>query len=68
MIPEIDRDLCTDCGRCAEVCPPQAIETIDAKAHIDETFCEECGFCAAVCPVEAIHIPFPSSPESSPPP
>jgi heterodisulfide reductase subunit A-like polyferredoxin len=61
MIPKIDKDLCTGCGCCADVCPPQAIETIDEKAHIDEQFCEECGFCTAACPIAAIYIPFPKS-------
>ncbi len=68
MIPEINRTICTECGRCVEVCPPLAIELVDEKACIDETLCEECGFCAAVCPVDAIRILFPLSPQSGPSP
>ncbi len=63
MIPQIDRKLCIACGRCVEVCPPQAIEIVEDQAHLEETLCEECGFCAAACPVDAIRIPFPSSPQ-----
>ena len=59
MIPVIDRETCTGCGSCIEVCPPQAIEMVDEKAFISEEFCEECGFCAAECPVCAISIIFP---------
>ncbi len=61
MIPVIDRDNCTACGKCVEVCPPQAILLKDVAAFIVADLCEECGFCAAECPVEAIDIPFPMS-------
>ncbi len=59
MIPIIDEEACTGCGKCIEVCPPRAIELTEGKAGVDEEFCEECGICAAACPVEAITIPFP---------
>jgi uncharacterized protein len=59
MIPVVDRDLCTGCKQCAEVCPPRAIEVHDKKAAIDEEYCEECGYCAPACPVNAIIVPFP---------
>lgn len=58
MIPVIDKDACTGCGNCLEVCPPQAIILEDQKAVIEAEFCEECGFCAAECPSDAIAIPF----------
>jgi ferredoxin len=61
MMPRIDEDACTGCGKCIEVCPPLAIHLEDGKARIEEEFCEECGFCAAACPVSAIGIPFPKS-------
>jgi MinD superfamily P-loop ATPase len=61
MIPVIDKDICTGCGKCAEVCPPEAISIVDESARITDDLCEECGFCAAECPVEAIKIPFPLS-------
>jgi Pyruvate/2-oxoacid:ferredoxin oxidoreductase delta subunit len=59
MIPCIDEEACTGCGRCMEVCPPRAIIMRDGSAHVEEDFCEECGFCAAECTVKAIAIPFP---------
>lgn len=61
MIPTIDAEACTGCGRCMEVCPPRAIVMEDGSARIDEEFCEECGFCAAACEEKAIEIPFPRS-------
>jgi len=59
MIPVIDEEACTGCGRCMEVCPPRAIIMRDGSAGIEVEFCEECGFCAAECTVKAIAIPFP---------
>ncbi len=61
MIPTIDKDICTGCKKCMEVCPPLAIAEEDGKARIEEEFCEECGFCAAACPADAIEIAFPKS-------
>jgi MinD superfamily P-loop ATPase len=59
MIPVIDKECCTGCGSCVEVCPPQAISFQNEKVFIENDFCEECGFCVAECPVEAISLPFP---------
>ena len=61
MIPVIDRDACTGCGNCVEVCPPRAIVDEEGKAKLLAEFCEECGFCAPQCPVDAIEIRFPRS-------
>lgn len=61
MIPVTDKDVCTGCGKCAEVCPSEAISIVDESAHITDDLCEECGFCAAECPVGAIKILFPLS-------
>ncbi|MCQ4635377.1 glycyl-radical enzyme activating protein [Anaerovorax odorimutans] len=42
---------CIKCGRCAEICPEQAIDKEDF--HIDWEKCVSCGSCAACCPVQA---------------
>lgn len=57
MIPVIDKDKCTGCGDCVEVCPPQAIDMVDTKAVISERLCEECGECVPECPEKAISLP-----------
>jgi NADH-quinone oxidoreductase subunit I len=61
--------LCTACGICSKVCPPQCISierTIDpvtgkpvslpANFYIDIDLCMNCGFCAEFCPFDAIKM------------
>ena len=53
VIPE----KCKSCGKCAEVCPYNAI-TVDVKkktpATVSTAACAGCGTCAAECPFDAI--------------
>jgi len=49
--PEVDRSLCTDCGRCRDLCRFSAIA---APMAIDRLNCESCGVCADHCPQGAI--------------
>jgi len=52
-----NKELCTGCGRCAEVCPHGVFEMSAKKAHIaDKDSCMECGACAMNCPAEAIRV------------
>jgi MinD superfamily P-loop ATPase len=46
----IDRDACTECGRCAALCRFDAIHDFTA----DPLACEGCGLCALACPAGAI--------------
>ena len=56
LIPIIDLEKCTNCGRCQEVCRFDAIKTINGQTVIDLISCEGCGLCALVCPVQAIQM------------
>ncbi len=51
----VDKETCTACGACVEVCPVEAI-TMPEKAVIDAETCTECGVCVDECPVDAISI------------
>src|SRR5688572_26774697 len=61
--------LCTSCGICAKVCPPQCIWIVrsddpetgrpipePAEFYIDIDICMNCGFCAEFCPFDAIKM------------
>jgi MinD superfamily P-loop ATPase len=50
----IDQDICTQCGKCFDVCRFDAIDVNDGIHIVNELSCEGCGYCARVCPVDAI--------------
>ena len=54
-VPEVDADLCTYCGRCAEVCQYHAIAVVGRKTLVFSELCHGCGSCTLVCPENAIH-------------
>jgi MinD superfamily P-loop ATPase len=49
----IDKESCTRCGRCLEVCRFEAI-TPDLK--VEPLNCEGCGACRVVCPAGAVEL------------
>jgi len=54
LIPEIDENICTFCGKCAEVCQFHAIAVIGKKTLVFPELCHGCGSCTLVCPEGAI--------------
>ena len=55
LIPVVDFDQCTYCGRCAEVCVWHAIAVVGQRVLIFPELCHGCGSCTLNCPEEAIH-------------
>jgi MinD superfamily P-loop ATPase len=53
-VPEIDRNLCTSCGACAEFCNFNALAALPDKVLIFPELCHSCGGCMRVCPAHAI--------------
>lgn len=54
LIPQVDEDKCTACGRCAEVCEFNAIAVVGQKVLVFPELCHGCGSCTLNCPEEAI--------------
>lgn len=53
-IAVIDPDMCTNCGKCFDVCRFDAISEGEESHIVDNISCEGCHYCSRVCPVEAI--------------
>jgi MinD superfamily P-loop ATPase len=50
----INQDICTQCGKCFDVCRFDAIDVNKGVHIVNELSCEGCGYCARVCPEDAI--------------
>ncbi|MGE4489937.1 MAG: ATP-binding protein [Kiritimatiellales bacterium] len=48
---------CTACGRCAELCRFDAVQSNGTVFRIDPASCEGCGVCVEFCPANAIDFP-----------
>lgn len=54
LVPEIDPDYCTLCGKCAEICNFNALVVLEDKVLVFNELCHSCGACAYLCPYAAI--------------
>lgn len=54
LIPEVDAQRCTHCGKCAEVCQYHAIAVLGKKTLVFPQLCHGCGSCTLMCPEGAI--------------
>ena len=54
---ELDREKCTGCGMCTQVCA-HAVFAVNGKVAqiLDRDGCMECGACAMNCPVDAVTV------------
>ncbi|MEN6473556.1 MAG: 4Fe-4S dicluster domain-containing protein [Syntrophaceae bacterium] len=64
-LPTLQAETCTGCGKCAEICPVQAVGVVEAHdprhprrkvAHIDTAVCLGCGVCVRVCPQNCLRL------------
>ncbi|MGD9780671.1 MAG: nitroreductase family protein [Kiritimatiellia bacterium] len=60
---QINADLCTRCGRCAQVCPmgivaPAGPDVLPFVKNEDVARCLFCGHCEAFCPTQALALDF----------
>jgi uncharacterized Fe-S center protein len=61
IVPQVKKEKCTSCGRCAANCPAGAIK-IEGYAVIDPAKCIGCGSCIVVCPTHAVRNGWDSGP------
>jgi ferredoxin/bacterioferritin-associated ferredoxin len=54
FLAQVDAEKCSGCGKCANVCPTQAIQLKDKKSQVDDSKCVACQNCTGVCPEDAI--------------
>lgn len=60
LIPQIQKDTCTLCGKCVEVCQFHALAKIGQTILVFPQLCHGCGSCSLNCPENAIiEIPNP---------
>lgn len=54
LVPDIQLDRCTFCGRCAEICVYNALAVLPDDVLVFEDLCHSCGGCLRLCPEQAI--------------
>ncbi|MCK5128297.1 MAG: ATP-binding protein [Clostridiales bacterium] len=53
-VPQIAKNSCTLCGRCAQICEFNALAVIKEQVMVFDELCHSCGGCKLVCPEKAI--------------
>jgi len=53
-VPEVDKEKCSHCGKCGEICRYKAIVVVSDIVLTFPELCHSCGGCMEVCPENAI--------------
>lgn len=57
MPAKVDKNKCTGCTTCVDICPSAAIQIgDDDKAKVDKDTCVDCESCIDECPESAISM------------
>ena len=56
MIPSWNKEDCTLCGHCAEVCNFNAILNLHTEIRIFPALCHSCYACSELCPTDSLHM------------
>ena len=54
LVPKVNEEKCTYCGRCAQVCVYNAIAVLGNRVLTFPQLCHGCGACSYLCPEKAI--------------
>ena len=54
LLPIVDLDRCTFCGRCSQVCRYGAIACVNKQVLVFAELCHSCGGCVLACPADAM--------------
>lgn len=54
--PQLKKDQCIGCGKCAESCPAKIIRIVNKKAKFKKKGCISCFCCQEMCPMKAISV------------
>lgn len=53
---EVDKETCTGCGECVDICPADVFKLEEGKSEpVDMDACIECCSCVEVCPTGSIN-------------
>ncbi len=53
-VPEVEKEKCTFCGKCAQICEFKAIIVVGKSILTFHELCHGCGGCTRICPEGAI--------------
>jgi NAD-dependent dihydropyrimidine dehydrogenase PreA subunit len=56
FLRETDKEQCTGCGACVEICPVNVVKMEGDFPVIDKDWCIGCGVCAIPCPASAVKL------------